>query len=213
MKLKTIILSGLLAVGIHAQAGNIIFSNIHGDFDIGYEDGQLSLIFHDHTDDIEFDPKDVILRVNAGALTTVPNDSAYSFLGPAGTPIWILPAVQDPTLLFLGTASEEIEPGIFQGDTVRLSLIDVKGPGEFAMFAISPFGVPVVEMNSRDGIDAQDGVNAPAGGHTDYNFAFSKSGIYHVTLEATGTLLDGTFVSSGNVTYTFRVARPGSKEL
>jgi hypothetical protein len=157
-------------MGIHAHAGNVVFSDIHGDFDMGFEDGQLELIFHDHTDDIEFDPKDVILRVNGGALTTVPNDPAYTFLGPIGSPVWILPAVQDPNLLFLGTASEEIEPGIFQNDTVRLSLKAVKGPGEFAMFAIDPFGVPNVLMNSRDGIDANDGVNCPAGGHTDYKF-------------------------------------------
>jgi surface-anchored protein len=213
MKLKAIILSGLLAAGIHAHAGNVVFSDIHGDFDIGFEDGELGLIFHDHTDDIEFDPKDVILRVNGGALTTVPNDPAYTFLGPIGSPLWILPAVQDPNLLFLGTASEEIEPGIFQGDSVRLSLKSVKGSGEFAMFAIDPFGVPNVLMNSRDGIDANDGVNCPAGGHTDYNFAFSKAGTYHITLEATGTLLDGTAVSSGNVTYTFKVVRPSSAEL
>jgi surface-anchored protein len=211
MKLMTILFSGLVAMGIHSEAGNVTFSNIHGDLDMGYEDGQLTLIFHDHTDDIEFDPRDVILRVNPGALTTVPSDEAYTFLGAAGSSVWILPAVQDANLLFLGTATEEIEPGIFQGDTVRLSLKEVKGPGEFAMFAIDPFGVPVVLMNTRDGINEQDGVDSPAGGHTDYNFAFSKAGRYHVTLEATGTLLNGTFLSSGEVTYTFEVLRPGSR--
>ncbi len=207
MKLQTLILAGLLWAGFTANAAKAVFSNIHGDFDIGFEDGQLSLIFHDHTDDIEFDPKDVLLIVNANARTTVPADASYSFLGRAGGSVWVLPAVQDPNLLFLGTATEEVAAGVFEGDSVRLSLKRVHGPGEFAMFAIDPFGVPVILMNTRDGIDGGDGVDCPAGGHTDYNFAFSRAGTYHITMEATGTLMDGSFISSGPVTYTFRVMR------
>jgi surface-anchored protein len=213
MKTPSLILAGLLSASVAAHAGKVVFSNIHGDLDMGYEDGELELIFHDHTHDVEYDPKDVILQVNGSAKTTVPNSGTYSFLGQPGDPVWILPAVQDPNLLFLGTASEEIPTGIFVGDAVWLSLEAVKGPGEFALFAIDPFGTPVVLMNSRDGITDSDGLSAPAGGHTDYNFAFSKPGTYHITLEATGVLLDGTVISSGKVTYTFKVLRAGSAKL
>jgi len=212
-KIQTLILTGLLSVGLNAYAGNVVFSNIHADIDVAFEDGSLELVVHDHTHDIEYDAKDVVLRVNGNARTTVPADTEYSFLGAAGSPVWILPAVQDPTLLFLGTAGEEIPEGEFQGDTVRLTLKRITGPGEFAMYAFDPFGIPVIEMNTRDGITADDGADVPAGGHTDYNFAFSKAGVYRVTLEATGTLLDGRVVSSGNVTYTFHVVRSGSAEL
>jgi surface-anchored protein len=214
MKIQTLMLAGLLSVGVTAAyAKKVVFSDIHADIDVGFEDGAIGLVVHDHTHDVEYEAKQVILRVNGNARTTVPADPAYSFLGESNKFIWILPAVQDPTLLFLGTAGEEIPAGVFQGDSVRLSLLKFTGAGEFAMYAFDPFGVPVVEMNTRDGIDADDGVDIPAGGHTDYNFAFSKPGVHRVTLQATGTLLDGTVVSSDRVTYTFRVVRPSSKEL
>jgi surface-anchored protein len=213
MKTPILLLAGLLSAGLTAHAGKIVFSDIHADIDLGFENGELALVVHDHTHDIEYDAKDVILQVNGGARTTVPTDPAYRFLGAVGAAIWILPAVQDPNLLFLGLASEEVDAGIFLDDTVRLTLKRVRGPGDFAMYAIDPFGSPVVYFNTRDGVTANDAFDSPAGGHTDFNFAFSKSGQYHITFEATGILLDGTFVASGEVTYTFRVLRANSAEL
>lgn len=213
MKTQTLIITSLLSASLAAYADKVVFSDIHADIDVAFDEGDLELVVHDHTHDVEYDPKDVILRVNGVAKTTVPTDPAYGFLGAAGASVWILPAVQDPRLLFLGTSGEEIDPGVFQGDTVRLILKSVHGPGEFAVFAIDPFSQPVVYMNTRDGLDAADALDVPAGGHTDHNFAFSKAGKYRVTVEATGTLLDGTFVSSGDVTYTFRVVRASSGEL
>jgi surface-anchored protein len=210
-KTQTLLLAGLLSASLATTAAQkTVLSNEHADIDVAFEDGAFELLVHDETNDIEHDPSNVILRVNGGARTTVPSDSAYSFLGAAGAPVWILPAVQDPMLLFLGTSGEEIEAGTFQNDTVKLSLKSVKGPGEFSVFAIDAFGVPQVFMNTRNGIGADDWLLVIAGGHTDYNWGFTKAGKYRITVEASGTLVDGTIVSSGDVTYTFRVVRAGS---
>jgi surface-anchored protein len=211
-KIKNFLLAGLLSASLGANAKPIL-GNEHADIDVAFENGEFELLVHDETNDIEYDPTDVILRVNGGARTTVPNDPAYSFLGVAGSAVWILPAVQDPMLLFLGTSGEEIEADTFQNDSVKLSLKDVKGHGEFSLFAIDAFGTPQVLMNTRDGIDVNDFVQVISGGHTDYNWAFGEPGKYRITVEATGTLVDGTVVSSGDVTYTFRILRAGSAEL
>lgn len=211
-KTKTLLLAGLLSAGftLTATAQKTFLNNEHVDVGVAFEDGEWDLHIHDETNDREFEPGDAVLRVGGLARTTVPADPAYAFLGRPGSTVWILPAVQNADLLFLGIGAEELEPGIFVNDTVRLHLKRVRGPGRkahFAVYTIDAFGTPVVGMNTRDGLTEADAVDVPAGGHTDYNWAFSAPGRYRVTFEATGTLLDGTVVSSGDVTYTFHVVR------
>ena len=48
----------------------------------------------------------------------------------------------------------------------------------------------------------------PTGAHSDLNWAFTVPGLYVVEFEASGTLSDGTFVTSGSVAYTFHVVGP-----
>jgi surface-anchored protein len=212
MKTPTLILAGLLTVGLAAYAGKVTLSTGHTDVAVVYDNGEFLMnVSYDETE-TSYDAKDVVLRVNGGARTTVPNDPLFSFLGPAGTPVWILPQVQDASLLFLGFGSDDLPTGVFQNDTVHIRLTKVKGPGEFAMFGYDSFGTPFVVMNSRDGFDAADTYPFVAGSDAHLNWAFSKPGHYRVTFETTGTLLDGTVISTGE-TYTFRVVRTGSAEL
>ncbi|MDB6025687.1 MAG: hypothetical protein JWM68_1910 [Verrucomicrobiales bacterium] len=186
-------------------------SKFHIDIlDLAYEDGGLHVGVHDHTHDVEYEANTVILAVTNRAQTTIPTSPAFGFLGVAGNTTWIIPPVQDPEILFGGIASEEIEPGIFVDNTVRASLVSVSGPGNLAMYSVDGFGVPHAKFNSADGIDSSDYADVPAGGHTDFSWAFSAPGTYHVSFRATGTLDDGTntFVDSGPVAYTFVVAAP-----
>jgi surface-anchored protein len=207
MKTPTLILTGLLAAGFAAYAGKVTLSTGHTDVAVVYDNGEFIMnVSYDETE-TSYDAKDVILLVNNGAATTVPNDPLYSFLGPVGSPVWILPQVQDAGLLFLGFGSDDLPTGVFQNDTVHIRLTKVKGPGEFAMFANDPFGTPIVIANSRDGLDAADTYAFVAGSDAHFNWAFSKAGEYHVSFETTGTLLDGTVISTGEVTYKFHVVR------
>jgi len=206
MKPKLLLaLAGLLSAGLslHAQA---VLQNEHVDVGINYEDNMWDLHVHDETNDAEYEPDEVTLRVNAEAQTTVSANPQFSFLGPAGSPVWILPNTQNPNLLFLGIGAEELTTGLFVGDSVSLRLHSIMGPGEFSVFDYDQFGNPVVVMNSRDGFSAADTFMALAGSHSDLNFAFSQPGTYTVNFEASGTLVNGNmFTASGPVAFTFEV--------
>src|SRR4051794_18080942 len=84
------------------QAQTHVISEGHTDLSVNYAGGAWDLhVGYDPTGE-EFPASDVLLRVNPGAQTTVPNDPAFSFLGSPGSAVWLLPQTQNPNLLFLG---------------------------------------------------------------------------------------------------------------
>jgi surface-anchored protein len=180
-----------------------------GEVDIGiaYEAGDWDLHAHDEGTDIEYKPDEVTLVAKSGAKSVIPNDPAFAFLGTPGDPIWVLPQVEDPNLLFLGLATEEIEDGVFVGDEIDLALVSVSGPGDLFVYTTDTFGDPQdIYFNSADGIDGSDSVTIPAGNHQHVNWAFSAAGNYDIGFEASGTLVAGNvFTSSGEVVYDFQV--------
>ncbi|MBA4147913.1 MAG: TIGR03769 domain-containing protein [Verrucomicrobia bacterium] len=210
---KNALLAGCVA-GLSVSASAATLSKGHVDVGVAYEDGEWDLHVHNEANDKEYEPDDAVLRLNPASQTFVPSNPSFSFLGNEGDPIWILPAVEDPDLLFLGLGTEEIEPGVFVGNQVKLTLKEVNGPGHFAVYTIGGFGTPTVRMNSRDGIsDETDFINLQATSHSHANWAFSAPGIYTVSFEASGTLDDGenTFTTSGAVEYTFQVIADTAK--
>ena len=176
------------------------------DIGIGYED---AWDLHVHKEEApnagEYEPDEVFLQINANALTTVPAGSQWSFLGNAGDPVWVLPQIENPNLLFLGLATEEIADGIFLNNEVTLSLRGVSGPGYFSVYTVS-LGTPTVLMNSEDGISAGGSIVLPTGTHQHFNYGFTAPGSYTVSFEASGTLVAGSqFTQSGSVDYSFVV--------
>ncbi|MFA3875818.1 choice-of-anchor M domain-containing protein [Streptomyces sp. MMCC 100] len=200
--------AAIAAVGLAAapaQAAPITLSEGHVDVvDIGYEDGALGLVLAEETTgtEVEHDPADVVLHVKPEAETTVPADSAYSFLGSPGDPVWILPQTNNPDLLYAGWAAHEVDTGVFQGDAVQLQLTAVDGPADVSVFDVGGSG-PTKRFDSGDGLP--DSVNVAAGEHHHTNWAFEAEGEYALTFKATGTLLDGTTVNSDPVNYHFTV--------
>ena len=178
----------------------------HTDIGMAFEDGAWDLHVHAEDTDTEYAPAEALLTVPPLAQTVVPTNASYSFLGAAGSPTWVIPQVQNPKLLFLGFGAEEIESGLFVGDSVTMKLKSMEGPGAFSVFSIDGFGVPVVHMNSGDGIDTNDVKSIVTGSHEDFAWAFSAPGYYRVNFEACGTLVAGNeFSTSGDVTYFFEV--------
>jgi surface-anchored protein len=198
-----VLVAALLGGGLPAQASPIVvLSSGHVDVvDVAYEDGALEIGLHDETvePDVERDADDVVLLVKNAAKTTVPADPAYGFLGTAGKPTWILPEIQNEELLWPGIATEEIEAGVFAGDTVTLNVEKVTGAGRLAIFTEDALGAPDVLVNSADGLP--DAVGLATGTHLHSSWAFSKAGVYLVKVRATGTLADGTTVTSDPATY------------
>ena len=59
------------------------------------------------------------------------------------------------------------------------------------MYSVDAFGVPVVHMNTRDGISVADVFRVPVGNHTHVNWAFGAPGEYQLTFKSAGTLVTG----------------------
>lgn len=214
-RLRVALLAGAsalsLTIATPAQAAPlVVLDKGHVDVvDVAYEDGGLHLHIHDETvqPGVERDPQDVLLHVLSPARTTVPADPAFSFLGAAGAPVWILPQVQNEDLLFAGLSTEELETGVFAGDQVTLKLCGVYGPGKVSVFTTDAFGSPTVLLNSRDGLP--DTIALPVSGHQHANWSFTAAGTYRFVFSATGQLAGtGEVVSSTPVTVTFKVLNP-----
>lgn len=176
--------------------------------DVEYEDGALEIGVHDESVEpsVEYEASDVTLLVKKQAKTTVPDDPAYRFLGKAGNKVWILPEVQDPNLLWAGFSTEELVPGVFTGDAVSVTVEQIRGPGDVAVFTQNAVGEPNVLVNSGDGLP--DTLALTTGAHLHTNWAFEKAGVYRFTVRASATLADtGAAVTSEPVVYTFRVQR------
>lgn len=206
-RIRQLGLAALLTTGLAAQAQTPLYTG-HTDVGIAYDAtaNEWELHVHDEETDTEFFPAtDALLMVKYQAQTTVPVGVAWNFLGSAGSSTWILPNTENPDLLFLGLGAEEIEPGIFVGDSFSLALKGVSGPGNFALFDLDTFGDPTVRWNSADGFTGADVLSVPTGGHSHFNWAFSAPGDYVVTLEASGLSTLNGATSSGDVNYLFRV--------
>lgn len=181
------------------------------------------------------DPLTVILHVPASAQFEVPDDPAYNFLGPAGAPIWVLPQVQEPGLLFLGFSTENktsqsnwvahnvspdhlvrgIAPGTFLNNQITLRLESFSGPGDFSVFTTDSFGMPVIAFRTDDGLSSADSRTFTPSNHVHFNWSFSEPGTYIIGLRASGTLAGGGDVSSSDITY-FRfdvIPEPGTGAL
>ncbi|WP_033340611.1 choice-of-anchor M domain-containing protein [Catenuloplanes japonicus] len=206
--------TGAVAVALVAAAGPaqahpgpVVLSTGHVDaIDVEFEDGALELAIHDEESDSEFAPSDAVLLVKSQARTTIPDDPAYAFLGTAGAPVWLLPQVQNPDLLFAGLSAEELEPGVFTGDQITINLTGVRGPGDIAIFTQDAVGTPTVLADDTDGLP--DGLPLAAGQHEHVNWAFGKAGVYRLTVTASATLAaTGETVTSDPAVYTFSVKR------
>jgi surface-anchored protein len=183
-------LAALMATGLTLQAQTQISSG-HVDIGIGYNSG-WDLHVHDEENDIEYEPGDALFFVG---------NVAYN----GGSSTWILPTTENPNLPFIGLATEETAPGLFQGDQITLSLKGVAGPGAFTLYSEDEFAVRTVLMNSADGF-LSDSLTLAAGTHAHYFWEFSAAGDYTLTFESAGTLVgDIDPLFSGNVDYLFTV--------
>lgn len=188
-----------------------VAAHAHVHVQVGYRAGVWDL----HVLDYEsgpFAPAEYPLVVDAAARQQVPDDPRFtSALGPAGGPVWILPQNEAAGLLNLGVGTSGIGAGVFARNQLRLELRQVEGPGDFALFSISPFGAPTVHLASLDGTDpGTDFLTVPAvNGHLHVNWAFTAPGTYRVSLAARGTLVaTGQAAVSPVTDYVFLVLAP-----
>ena len=187
-----------------AQSQTFISSG-HVDIGIGYEDKAFDLHVHQEEPlDQEFAPGKAVFAVGPASAGVSPGGAYVSFLGAAGTPVWILPTAEKEQLPFLGFGTEELTAADWSGN-ISLSLKAISGPGTFSVWGVSGFGAPELKMSSVNGISADDRLLLVPGSHGHFNVGFSAPGDYLVTLEASGNHLIDGLRTSDPATYRFQV--------
>lgn len=202
--MKTLSITATLTVAATLQAQTFL-SNGHVDIGIGYEDKAFDLHVHQEEPlEQEFAPGEAVFAVGSAAASQSPGGAYSSFLGAAGTPLWVLPSSQNEQLPYLGFGTEELTAADWSGN-ISLSLKAVTGPGTFSVWGVSGFGAPELKMSSVDGISANDRLLLVPGSHGHFNVGFSAPGDYLVTLEASGNHLIDGLRTSDPATYRFQV--------
>jgi anchored repeat ABC transporter substrate-binding protein len=121
----------------------------------------------------------------------------------------VIPLVENIGLdvIWLGLAvrGEGVGRGATRSSDIQLSATKLEGPGNLAVYLTETLGQPKVYVNSADGLDGKDFAPLPPAAHTHVNWAFSKPGVYKLTLE--GELRNGNAapIPVGTGTFTFAV--------
>jgi len=144
------------------------------------------------------------VRLLAAPSTQLVTANPPAGFGEANEPFWILSQNNIPGELFLGWRAV-YEQGLFQArvngnyspsplGSISATLLEVGGTGaqrggKFAMWTSSGFGSLEFHFNTSDGLDDDDRLETiPAGGHSHYNWGFTKPGTYEVTFRNEGRL-------------------------
>jgi anchored repeat ABC transporter substrate-binding protein len=127
----------------------------------------------------------------------------------------IIPLVEDASLdtIWLGmrVRGSGAEHEANRSSDVLVSAVDVSGPGHLVAYLTGSFGEPEVYANSADGFDPADGYKddtavLPPDAHTHMSWAFTKPGVYRLTMEARLAVSQGSKpVELGRQTFTFAV--------
>ncbi|WP_158843874.1 anchored repeat ABC transporter, substrate-binding protein [Saccharothrix deserti] len=122
----------------------------------------------------------------------------------------VIPLVENIGLdvLWLGlrVRGDGKDKGATRSSEVRLAATALDGPGELVVYLTEALGKPVVYFDSADEFSDVDAATLPPAAHTHLNWAFTKPGVYRLTLAA--SLLNGNGsapVPLGESTFTFAV--------
>ncbi|WP_158843872.1 TIGR03773 family transporter-associated surface protein [Saccharothrix deserti] len=177
-------------VAVAQAAEQVVISDGHVDLGPRFADGQWTVQLRDDTGD---EPKwralsDVVLHVAEAAKTAVPDDPAYDFLGDRGSPIWVLPQVEQDGVVWPGwnTQDPEVTAAIDREVTWRLH--GVRGPGRFVLFLSGNFGAPTTIFTSTATTPQETGIEV--GTHVHGNWVFGAPGTYLLDLEMAASTKD-----------------------
>ncbi|MFZ9856207.1 MAG: choice-of-anchor M domain-containing protein [Limisphaerales bacterium] len=183
-----VLILSLLSVQGAAGLERVWLSREHVDLRIQYHPGEtneLELVVRDRDRATNYASTNVVLVVREGAQTPIP--PGFEQFGEPGSPLWILPASQDPGLLFLGISGEGIPSGVFT-EPPAIRLREVRAPGWFFLWQFDPSGGLNMILDTRSGIGPDSSVRPALGGHGHYNWGFSSNGWYEVTFQVEGRL-------------------------
>jgi len=169
---------------VNAQE-NEKWTNGHGDLSVNHDGSEWSFSFR-HEDAVG----DQTAVLNQNSKEIIPEDSRFNFLGDAGAPIWIIPQVAKPEILFLGMNAESTAKGTFEQGLFNLQLSSIHAPGDFFIWKASLNEIDI-DINSSDGIGESDRMQFPARAHFHKNWGFNSPGTYRLGFRANGILENG----------------------
>ncbi|HET6704467.1 TIGR03773 family transporter-associated surface protein [Amycolatopsis sp.] len=159
---------------------------------------------------------EVVLQAVTASSMTVPPGPQFAFLGASGAPVWLLPQVQRPGVLWPGWNTQDPSIASVLGREVTWVLHDVRGPGHFTLFLNGNFGTPEVVFDSGKPFPQETGIEANS--HVHGNWAFSAPGSYALDIDMHTTAPDGrtlsdrqtlqVFVGDGDAARAYRAPAP-----
>ncbi|HKJ90415.1 MAG TPA: choice-of-anchor M domain-containing protein, partial [Oceanipulchritudo sp.] len=146
----------------------------------------------------------VITVLGGYALTVIPDDSLFSFLGEAGDPLFLISASPLEGTPFLGFEAEDLLANVLSGP-LEIGLHTADGPGEVFLYTVDAGGLPTLLWDSSS--PAETYLSLSAGSHKHANIAFTQPGSYTLHLEVEAPLASGSEAHT-EVALTFAVGGP-----
>jgi hypothetical protein len=159
----------------------------------------LSLVAFDHDHSTNHSATNFALVVAESAKLSVPE--GLPDLGPAGSDLWVLPASQNPALLYLGLNAGGLP---LPPQSLDLFLRRVDGPGHFVAWQFAGPGELSVSHNTRNGLSEADRFTPAVGGHEHHNLGFSTNGLFTLWFQVRASV-GGTNAWSPEVPVLFAV--------
>ena len=160
------------------------------------------------TNHLLLEPQALIKTIDANAPKDTPNVSLAEAAESYGA--HVIPLVEDIGLdvLWLGLRVRGAgkQRGATRTSSVQLCATKVDGPGQLVAYLTESLGQPDRYFDSTDGLTAADRTTLPPAAHTHLNWAFTKPGVYQLTLEGKLDTGDGKPLQPlGKGTFTFAV--------
>jgi surface-anchored protein len=222
------VFASLLPFSAHAYT---VITDEHVDIQVVFVSGSLSGRIHaDNEGNV---PRDQGLLFDGPVGTTSVNRPAgatWDFLGvAAGQPVYLWPQNNVPGRMYLGFGSDggSIPPGTFasylESDprvnaTARWTKITLtgmryepapgeSGPAQFSLWQAGQFGSVTTWMSTAEGgITSTDATWLDEGGHSHFNWGFTKRGYYQLDFVFSGYLNGSNeYIESGVQTFHFGV--------
>lgn len=199
--MKSLLLAVAVTAGVNQLQAQNYYTRGHGDVRVGYSGGALTLKAQldwnaivngsnagTFPTPVQFAPTNLIIVVTNDTVPR-PAGSEWDFLGnEEGDPCWYIPQTQDTNRVWFGFSAEDLTPGDWNGD-LQITLVDVQesGFGYVSLYQTDAFGSPNVLFDTYDGIGTDDVFSYAVGLHAHYNWVFTDSGTYEVTIKVSGT--------------------------
>ncbi|WP_159961762.1 TIGR03773 family transporter-associated surface protein [Blastococcus haudaquaticus] len=194
-------------VPVTRRSAAVVASSGHFDLGAQVANGALvGLVKDDRSGTTWRDPAGVVFHMSDATRVGVPAGASYTFLGAAGTPVWLASQTQQAGVPWLGWNTQHPTLMAAVRGGVTFSLGSVSGPGRVEVFSTDSFGGVGQRIFSSGG--GPKSLTVPMNTHQHANWAFTAPGVYRVPITQSATLNSGSRVSASAV-LTFSVG-PGN---